>query len=133
MRLQLSYGKIHLTNLHTYTHTHKHTHKHAHTHTNTHNGPMQRSHLPYIHVCESAALHYLRVHLRLLQAFVTQEPKTIWRWKLTSIGFSRRGAEGSRSSWLQTLGNQLIDRSPYITVGIPTANVTGCITFLNYQ
>ena len=34
--------------------------------------------------------------------------------KLTSINFSRRGTEGFRSSWLQVLGNQLIDRSPYI-------------------
>ena len=34
--------------------------------------------------------------------------------KLTQIHFSRRVAEGFRSSWLQTLGNQLIDRSLYI-------------------
>ena len=34
--------------------------------------------------------------------------------KITSINFSCWGAEGSRSSWWQTLGNQLIDHSPYI-------------------
>ena len=34
--------------------------------------------------------------------------------KLTSIDFSRRVAEGSISSWLQALGNKLINRSPYI-------------------
>ena len=34
--------------------------------------------------------------------------------KLTSIDFSHQVAEGSRSSWPQTLGNQLIDGSPYI-------------------
>ena len=34
--------------------------------------------------------------------------------KLASIDFSRCGAEGCRSSWLQTLGNRLIHRSPYI-------------------
>ena len=45
--------------------------------------------------------------------------------RLTSIDFSRRGAEGSRSSWLQTLGNQLIDRSPY--TGYTNRNVFGCI------
>ena len=30
------------------------------------------------------------------------------------IDFSRQVAEGSRSSWLQILGSQLIDCSPYI-------------------
>ena len=34
--------------------------------------------------------------------------------KLAPINFSRRVAKGSRSSWLQILGNQLINRSPYI-------------------
>ena len=34
--------------------------------------------------------------------------------KLTSIDVSCQGAEGFRSSWLQTLGNQLIDHPPYI-------------------
>ena len=34
--------------------------------------------------------------------------------KLTSVDFSCLVAEDSRSSWLQTLGNQFIDRSPYI-------------------
>ena len=34
--------------------------------------------------------------------------------KLIAIGFSRQVAEGFRSSWLQTLGSQLINRSPYI-------------------
>ena len=33
--------------------------------------------------------------------------------KLTSIDFSSRVAEGSRSSWLQTLASQLIDHFPY--------------------
>ena len=33
--------------------------------------------------------------------------------KFTSIDFSHRFAVGSRSSWLQTLSNQLIDHSPY--------------------
>ena len=34
--------------------------------------------------------------------------------KSASIDFSRRGAEGFRSSRLQVLGNQLIYRPPYI-------------------
>ena len=34
--------------------------------------------------------------------------------KLTSINFSCQVAEGSRSSWLQILGNPLIDHFPYI-------------------
>ena len=42
--------------------------------------------------------------------------------KLMPIGFSRRVAEGSRSSWLQTLGNQVID-FPHV-LGILTANTT---------
>ena len=34
--------------------------------------------------------------------------------KLTSIDFPRLVAEGCRSSLLQTLGNQLVDHSPYV-------------------
>ena len=48
--------------------------------------------------------------------------------KLTSINFFRRVAEGSRSFWLQTLGNQLIHCSQYIL----TTNITYHILFLEY-
>ena len=47
--------------------------------------------------------------------------------KLASLDFSRRIAECSRSSWLQTLGHQLIDG--YVQ-SIATANITYCIILL---
>ena len=40
--------------------------------------------------------------------------------KLAPIDFSHRVAKDSRNSWLQTLGNLLIER----TLGILTTNVT---------
>ena len=43
--------------------------------------------------------------------------------KLASIDFSRWVAEGFRSSWLQTLANQLIDYSPCIKSTILTASI----------
>ena len=45
--------------------------------------------------------------------------------RLTSIDFSRQGTKGFRRSWLQTLGNQLIDRSPYV-------RYTNCKCYLLY-
>ena len=56
-----------------------------------------------------------RIHLKLLQVFTTHEPNMISRQKFTSIDFSCRGAEGSKSSKLQTLGNKLVNGPPYIT------------------
>ena len=53
------------------------------------------------------------------------------KMKFTSIDFSCRGAEGFRSSRLQTLSNQLIDHSR--TLGILTTNVIRCIDYLKYQ
>ena len=55
-----------------------------------------------------------RVHLTPVKVFTTRKTQNNMEMELTFIDFSHRGAEGSRSSWLQTLGNQLIDRSPYI-------------------
>ena len=47
--------------------------------------------------------------------------------KLTFIDFSRQVAEGSRSSWLQTLGNQLFNHSPYIRyTNSPYIRYTNC-------
>ena len=43
---------------------------------------------------------------------------------------SCRVAEGLRSSWLKTLGNQLIDRSPYITEYVNKSQVNACIAQL---
>ena len=48
-----------------------------------------------------------------------------------SIDFFCRIVDGSRSSWLQTLGNQLIDCSPYIRYTI-TINLTCCKILLEY-
>ena len=58
---------------------------------------------------------YSHIHLRLVNLrFYNSQTKHDMEMELTSIDFSRRVAEGFRfrSSWLQTLGNQLIDRSP---------------------
>ena len=46
-------------------------------------------------------------------SFCNSRSKHDMEMKLTSINFSRRVLEGSRSLWLQTLGNRLIDQSPY--------------------
>ena len=54
---------------------------------------------------------------RLLEtplSFYNSRTKHDLKMKLTSVDFSRQGAEGSRSSWLQTLSDQLINRSPFI-------------------
>ena len=50
--------------------------------------------------------------------------------KLTSTNFSRRVTEGSRSTWLQTLGFKLLI-VPH-TLGILTANITYCIMLLEH-
>ena len=57
------------------------------------------------------------LRLRLLEIFLSfynAQSEHDTDMKVTLIDFSCRVTEGSRSSWLQTLGNQLIDRSPYI-------------------
>ena len=52
--------------------------------------------------------------------------------KLTSIDFSHRVAYDSKSSWLQTLGNQCnLSIVPH-TLGTLTANVTYGIILLEY-
>ena len=51
--------------------------------------------------------------------------------KFKSIKFSHQVKEDSRSSWLQTLGNQLIDPFPY-TLDMLTTNITYRRTFLEY-
>ena len=38
----------------------------------------------------------------------------IWRRKLKSIDFTRQVAEDSRSAWLQTLCNQVINENCYV-------------------
>ena len=50
--------------------------------------------------------------------------------ELASINLSRRVAEGSRSLWLQTLGNQSITLPHTCTLGTLTANSTYCIILL---
>ena len=61
---------------------------------------------------------YLTIILWALtwDSFTFYNPRTEhdFEMKFTSIVFSHRVVEGSRSSWLQTLGNQLIDCSPHI-------------------
>ena len=54
------------------------------------------------------------VHLRLIKSFLNSQTEHDVEMKLTPIDFSHGVAEASRSSCLQTLGNQLIKRSPYI-------------------
>ena len=55
-------------------------------------------------------VHSLETH----QCFYNSWTKHDMEMKLTSIGFSHHVSEDSRSLWLQTLGNQLIDRFSYI-------------------
>ena len=52
--------------------------------------------------------------------------------KLTPINFSHQVAESSKSSWLQILGNQLINCSPYIRYTTVTPSITYCIILLDY-
>ena len=56
--------------------------------------------------------------------------------KLTPVDFSHRVAEGSRSSWLQIIDNELIDHFPYCTLTTYsktlTANITYFIPILEY-
>ena len=54
------------------------------------------------------------VHLRLLKSFDNLQTEHDMEMNLTPIDFSRWGTECFTSTWLQTLGNQLIDHSPYI-------------------
>ena len=61
-----------------------------------------------------AELYHAQVHLTLLDFSQLTNRTQCGEMKLTSIDFSQRVAEDSRSSWLQTLGNQLINHSPYI-------------------
>ena len=53
-------------------------------------------------------------NLRLVKGVYNSQTEHSMEMKLTYVDFSRQVAEGCRSSWLQTLGNLLIDRSPYI-------------------
>ena len=55
--------------------------------------------------------------------------------KFTSVEFTSRVTEGCRKSWLQTLGNQHIDHSPYIRcmyMCILTSSTDYCIILLEY-
>ena len=59
---------------------------------------------------EIQSIHYAHVHLRLVKLFVYNlRTKHYMEVKLTSIDFSRQVATDSRSLYLQTLGNQLIN------------------------
>ena len=64
---------------------------------------------------DSVTLHVSARPLETHRSFYNLQTEHDMETTLTSIDFSRRVAEGSRSSWLQILGNQLIDRSPYIS------------------
>ena len=70
-------------------------------------------------------LYYIHLHLRLLEAFATCKPNVILEMKLTSIDYSHQGAEDSKSLWLQTLGNQLINCSSCTSYA--NRKVTDCI------
>ena len=66
-------------------------------------------------VCVHVWLYYVHVHLRLVKVFITRKLNMIWKWSLhQSTSFSV--TEGSRSSWLQILGNQLINCSLYTVI-----------------
>ena len=52
------------------------------------------------------------IHLRL-RSFYNSHTKHNMETKLTSGDFCHGVTEGSRSSWLHILGNQLINSSPY--------------------
>ena len=52
--------------------------------------------------------------LETLPSFYNLRTKHNMEMRFTSIDFYCRGAEGLKSSWLHTFGNQLIGRSPYI-------------------
>ena len=58
-------------------------------------------------------LYYAHIHLRLVQVFIDCKQSMIWGRNI-SIDFSRQVTEGCGSSWVQILGNQLINHSPYI-------------------
>ena len=61
----------------------------------------------------SVLQYYTRV-LETHQCFCNLQTERDVETKLTSVDFSRRVAEGSRSSLLQTLANQCIHHSLYI-------------------
>ena len=71
--------------------------------------------IPSTHSCVvfEAPLYYVPVHLRHIKVFNNLKTKPDMEMKLASIKFFRQVAEGCRSSWLQILGNQLINHSPY--------------------
>ena len=68
----------------------------------------------YMYISAQWLLLYARNLWRHLKVSITHKQNMIWSWNLHQIDFSRRVAEGSRSAWLQTLGNQLINHHPYI-------------------
>ena len=81
------------------------------------------------HVPKTTPILHAHVHSGLIKVFITCKSNTRrWNLQCTSTDFSYGVAEGSRSSWLQTLGNQLITL-PH-TLGILTANTTYCIILL---
>ena len=49
----------------------------------------------------------------LLKFFIICELNMIWRWNLHQLTSLAKPQKLLRSSWLEILGNQLIDRSPY--------------------
>ena len=52
--------------------------------------------------------------------------------KFSSVGFSAKVMKGFRNSWLQTLGNQLLDRSWYIRY-VVLEGITYCRMLLEYS
>ena len=72
-------------------------------------------------------IYYAHIYLKLLKVFNNSQTEHDMEVRFTSIDFSRKGTEGFRSTWLQTLDNQLINHSHTL---ILTANVTCFIIFL---
>ena len=88
--------------------TPKGTHGHCHKTTDTTNPQREQA-----YENESKKKAILRAcSLDTPLKLYNSRPKHDLKTKFTPIDFSHRGADGSRSSWLQTLGNQFIDRSP---------------------
>ena len=60
--------------------------------------------VPVLHTCS----------LNARSGFHDSQTQHYMEVKRTSIDFTRQVTEDYRSSWPQTMGNQLINRSPYI-------------------
>ena len=88
-------------------------------------GSQTRPHLLLSEAIQRFPIQHAR-SLETPSSFYNSQTKHNTKTKLTSIHFSRQVIEGSRSSWLQTLGNQLINCSPY-------SKYTNCKCYLLYH